>query len=159
MAIDLTAGGQLEGLVRIGLAALAGGIIGYDRARMDKPADIRTFALVAVGSAAFTLAGILAFGADQGASRVAAQIVTGIGFLGAGTIIHGRRDVFGLTTAAAIWSVAAVGMALGSGLYLLGVGGSIVVLVLVRWRALERTARLPQPGTDDDARQRSADQR
>ncbi len=141
MGIDLSLAGQLEALLRLALAVIAGGVIGYDRAQMDKPADIRTFALVALGSATFTLAGILAFAAGQGASRVAAQIVTGIGFLGAGSIIHHRDDVTGLTTAAAVWSVAAVGMAFGAGLYVLGLGGAVVILVLVRWRGLEQAAK------------------
>jgi putative Mg2+ transporter-C (MgtC) family protein len=148
MPISLDLGGQLEGLVRIALAAVAGGVIGFDRARQDKPADVRTFALVATGSAAFTLVGLLAFGEGEPGSRVAAQIVTGIGFLGAGTIIHYRDDVIGLTTAAAIWSVAAVGMAIGSGLYLLGIAGAGVILLLLRWHGLERTAK-EQPPDDD----------
>ncbi len=141
MVLDLSISGQLEGLARVVLAAIAGAIIGYDRARHDKPADIRTFALVALGSASFSLAGVLAFGGDQGASRIAAQVVTGIGFLGAGSIIHHRDDVTGLTTAAAVWSVAAIGMLFGFGLYVLGLGGAAVILVLLRWRGLERTAR------------------
>ncbi len=140
MAFDLALGGQLEGLLRLALAAGVGAVIGYDRAQRDKPADVRTFALVALGSATFALAGLLLFpGGD--ASRIAAQIVTGIGFLGAGSIIHHRDDVTGLTTAAAIWSVAAVGMAIGLGLYVLGAGASAAILLLLRWRAIERTAR------------------
>jgi putative Mg2+ transporter-C (MgtC) family protein len=141
VAVDLSITGQLEGLIRVVLAAIAGAAIGVDRARLDKPADIRTFALVALGSASFSLAGILAFAGDPGASRIAAQVVTGIGFLGAGSIIHHRDDVTGLTTAAAIWSVAAVGMLFGFGLYGLGVGGAAVILVLLRWRGLERSAK------------------
>ena len=96
---------QLDALLRLVLAATAGGILGLERETQDKPAGVRTFAVVAIGACLFTLVGELAFdGKDDPVSRLVAQIVTGIGFLGAGTIIQVKDRVEGLTTAAGIWS-------------------------------------------------------
>ena len=122
--------GQLQSLINIALAGLAGGILGLERELEDKPAGIRTFAVVAMGACLFTLVGVHAFAGEADAqSRLVAQIVTGIGFLGAGTIIQVRDKVEGLTTAAGIWSVAAVGMAFGFGLYILGAGTTAILLI------------------------------
>lgn len=104
--------------------------MGYERRSADKPAGLRTLSLVCLGSAIFTI--ISAFGfetADQ--SRVAAQIVTGVGFLGAGTILRSGVTISGLTTAATIWATAAIGMAVGSGLYIVSVSGTVLVLVIL----------------------------
>ena len=121
---------QLDALLRLVLAATAGGILGLEREAHDKPAGVRTFAVVAIGACLFTLVGELAFdGKDDAVSRLVAQIVTGIGFLGAGTIIQVKDRVEGLTTAAGIWSVAAIGMAFGFGLYLLGIGTTALLLI------------------------------
>jgi putative Mg2+ transporter-C (MgtC) family protein len=121
---------QLESLLRIVLAGVAAGILGLEREIEDKPAGTRTFAVVGMGACLFTLVGEQAFdGKDDAVSRLVAQIVTGIGFLGAGTIIQVRDRVEGLTTAAGIWSVAAVGMAFGFGLYVLGAGTTAILLV------------------------------
>jgi putative Mg2+ transporter-C (MgtC) family protein len=146
--------GQLEALLRLVLAGIAGAIIGLEREVEDKPAGVRTFATVALGSALFTLAPAYAFPTSpDSAARVAAQIVTGIGFLGAGTIIQVRDRVQGLTTAAGIWAVAAVGMTFGFGLYVLGAGSTIILLVLIAVvgrlmpPALHRPRRDDAPGT------------
>jgi uncharacterized membrane protein YhiD involved in acid resistance len=121
---------QLDALLRLVLAGVAGSVLGFERETQDKPAGIRTFAVVAMGSCLFTLVGELAFeGKDDAVSRLVAQIVTGIGFLGAGTIIQVKDRVEGLTTAAGIWSVAAIGMAFGFGLYLLGIGTTLLLLI------------------------------
>ena len=121
---------QLDALLRLLLAGVAGSVLGFERETQDKPAGIRTFAVVAMGSCLFTLVGELAFDAkDDPVSRLVAQIVTGIGFLGAGTIIQVKDRVAGLTTAAGIWSVAAIGMAFGFGLYLLGIGTTLLLLI------------------------------
>ena len=102
--------------LRLLLAALYGGAIGYERRQAEKPAGIRTLSLVSAGSALFTLTSIFGFGAGEPA-RVAAQIVTGIGFLGAGIIFQSGTDVRGLTTAASVWITAAVGMSVATGMY------------------------------------------
>jgi putative Mg2+ transporter-C (MgtC) family protein len=117
-------------------------LVGFDRETKNKPAGVRTHVLVAIGSALFTLVGIYAFGPGDPGSRVAAQIVTGIGFLGAGTIIQVKSGAVGLTTAAGIWAVAAVGMAIGSGLYILGIGAGILMLLVLRFLTY---------GSDDEA--------
>ena len=139
---------EVDGVLRLAGALLFGSIIGLDRASKNKPADVRTFALVSMGAALFTLVGIQGFGPGDPGSRVAAQIVTGIGFLGAGTIIVLRGHVVGLTTAAGIWTVAAVGMAFGSGLWLLGVASGLLVVVVLRLTALEAAVR--DNGSDDE---------
>lgn len=122
---------ETEALLRLSLAALAGAGIGLDRQFRGKPAGVRTNAIVAMGAAMFTIIGLLAFGEADGASRLAAQVVSGIGFLGAGAIIQQGRGVSGLTTAAGIWGSAAVGMAFGAGLYVLAIGGSILLVAIL----------------------------
>lgn len=127
------------------IAVLCGGWVGNERERRAKPAGLRTMALVALGSCAFTMVGY-AFTSNTGDSgRVAAQIVTGIGFLGAGVLIRGSGGVHGTTTAATIWVVAAIGMAVGAGYAPAGVGLALLVrsvLSLVgRWEVSHFGAR------------------
>ncbi len=122
---------ELVMVLRILLAAALGGIIGFQRRHAEKPAGLRDIILICTGSALFTIVSIYGFDiADP--SRVAAGIVTGIGFLGAGAIIRrGEGVIKGLTTAATIWVVAGIGMAAGTGLYLIAVVTTIVVLVVL----------------------------
>ena len=116
-----------EILGRLSLAALCSGMIGYERETAQKSAGLRTHTLVGVGAALFTVASIIGFdSSDQ--SRVAAQIVTGVGFLGAGAIFREGAVVSGLTTAAGLWVVAAIGMAAGAGSYWLASIGTGVTL-------------------------------
>jgi putative Mg2+ transporter-C (MgtC) family protein len=123
-------------LGRLLLATLFGALIGLNREREGKPAGLRTHALVAVGSAALMMVGLLLQGDDSGApGRVLQGIVAGVGFIGAGTILHrgDAQGVHGLTTAAAIWVVAAIGVAAGAGLWRLAaaaLGVSLVLLIL-----------------------------
>ena len=117
-----------EILGRLALAALCSGLIGYERETAQKSAGLRTHTLVGVGAAIFTVASIVGFDASD-ESRVAAQIVTGVGFLGAGAIFREGAVVSGLTTAAGLWVVAAIGMAAGSGSYWLAGFGTAVTLV------------------------------
>lgn len=129
---------QLEGLLRVVVAGVVAVFVGLEREVQHKPAGARTYALVAMGSAMFTVVGIQAFGEGDPGARVAAQIVTGIGFLGAGTILHMRMQVVGLTTAAGLWAMAAIGMAIGGGLYILGVGVGVLLFLLLRFLRLDR---------------------
>jgi len=146
----MTFEGQLEALLRIVLAGIAGAVIGLEREVEDKPAGVRTFATVAMGAALFTIAPAIAFpDAPDSAARVAAQIVTGIGFLGAGTIIQVQDRVQGLTTAAGIWAVASVGMTFGFGLYVLGGGATVVLLVLIAIVGRIVPMALPRTRVDD----------
>jgi putative Mg2+ transporter-C (MgtC) family protein len=123
---------ELEMVVRILVALALGAAIGYQRERSGKPAGLRTHILIAVGAALFTVASLFGFGSSADAARVAAGVVAGIGFIGAGAIIHrgGGDIVAGLTTAATIWAVAAIGLAAGAGLFLVaGVTTGVTLLV------------------------------
>ncbi|MGH2996443.1 MAG: MgtC/SapB family protein [Gaiellaceae bacterium] len=128
----------IEVLVRVALAGALGGAIGLERELRERGAGLRTHMLVAVGSALFTIVSAYgwrdfhfstASGVVFDPTRIAAQIVTGIGFLGAGAIIRQGLSVRGLTTAATLWAVAAIGLAAGSGYYSAAVITTIVVLV------------------------------
>lgn len=98
------------------LSAILGSILGWQREQLGKAAGLRTYALVSLGSTVFTHLSIYGFD-NSDPSRVAAQIITGIGFIGAGTIIHREKGIEGLTTAAGLWATAGVGMAIGVGWY------------------------------------------
>ncbi|MCS6936832.1 MAG: MgtC/SapB family protein [Candidatus Bipolaricaulota bacterium] len=118
-----------ELLVRLVVAALLGAVVGWERERAQRPAGLRTYMLVAFGSALFTVLSSTAFaGAGADPSRIAANIVVGIGFLGAGTIFRAGEAVRGLTTAAGLWAIAAIGMAAGAGEYLLALFSTVLVL-------------------------------
>jgi putative Mg2+ transporter-C (MgtC) family protein len=124
----------LDITLRLLLAAALGAGIGYQRERANKPAGLRTHILIALGSALFTVVSIFGFNGTVDPSRVAAGVVTGIGFIGAGVILRGVRGehVVGLTTAASIWAVAAIGMAAGVGMYLIATVVTVIaVLVLM----------------------------
>ncbi len=118
--------------IRLVLATGFGGLIGYERRHADKPAGPRTLALVSSGAALFTMISTMGFGWGDPA-RVAAQIVTGVGFLGAGTIFRFGADVRGLTTAASIWIAAAIGMAAGAGMYIVASVGTTLILVVLEF--------------------------
>ena len=124
---------QTEALLRLLLAAVLGAAVGYERQQADKPARLRDYLLVTLGSAAFTLVGLYGF-VDGDTGRVAAQIVTGIGFLGAGVIIREQGHIVGVTTAAGIWVCAAIGMASAAGLYLVAVATTVVAFLALRLR-------------------------
>lgn len=129
---------QLDICIRLTAAFILSAIVGLNREREDHPAGLRTHILVGLGASLFTGLSIMAFpGGDQ--ARVASYVVVGIGFLGAGMIIEGREPsrVRGLTTAAGIWSVAAIGMACGSASYLLAAIATILI-----WFVLEVIRRM-----------------
>jgi putative Mg2+ transporter-C (MgtC) family protein len=127
---------QFDLSARIILAAALGAVIGAEREIHGHPAGIRTHMLVALGSGLFTVLSIHGFGQDAAVgsapidpTRIAAQIVSGIGFLGAGAILKDGIVIRGLTTAASLWATAAVGMAAGAGEYVIGTVGAVVILV------------------------------
>ena len=124
---------ELDMVIRLIVSAVLGGLIGFERERREKPAGFRTHMLVSVGACLFTILSIYAFGDRAEPSRIASNVVVGIGFLGAGTIVHERGRVSGLTTAASVWTVAAVGMAIGTGLYIVGLIASLVVYIILRF--------------------------
>lgn len=126
-------------ILELVLAAILATIIGWDRESRRQPAGLRTHILVAVGSCLFTGLSEHAFMGDTG--RVAAQVVVGIGFLGAGTIIQRNGQPHHLTTAASLWATAAVGMAVGTGAWFLALGATVIiwgVLVVVRLFSKDR---------------------
>jgi putative Mg2+ transporter-C (MgtC) family protein len=129
-----------DDLVSIILAALLGAGIGLERELSGKAAGLRTNLLICLGASVFTIISReMATGTAGEVTRIAAQIVTGVGFLGAGAIIQERHGVHGLTTAATIWLVASIGMACGGQFYVLAIVASIiVVLALIGLRKLSK---------------------
>jgi putative Mg2+ transporter-C (MgtC) family protein len=121
---------DFELLGRLLLAAVLGGAIGAERELNDQAAGLRTHMLLTIGACLFTLISAYGFSGGIGTdpSRLAAQIVTGIGFLGGGAIVRHGLTVKGLTTAASIWATASVGVAIGAGSYVLGIGGAVLVV-------------------------------
>ena len=137
---------RLSVLGKLLLATLLGGAIGLEREMAGKPAGLRTNILICVGAVLFTQMSIdiaeIGFGRDGApygdTTRITAQIVSGIGFLGAGAILHGGGAVIGLTTAATIWVVAAIGVAVGAGAYVDACGATVLImLILVGLRPFE----------------------
>jgi putative Mg2+ transporter-C (MgtC) family protein len=119
---------DLELLGRLLLAAVLGGAVGAERELHDQPAGLRTHMLLTIGACLFTLVSAYGFGGPADPSRLAAQIVTGIGFLGGGAIVRQGLTVRGLTTAASIWATASLGVAVGAGRYLLATGATVLVV-------------------------------
>ena len=124
---------ELEMVLRLLLAVALGTAIGFERQYAKKPAGLRTHVLVCAGAALFTLASIYAFGEGADPARVAAGIVVGIGFLGAGMIIRTQEGIVaGLTSASTVWAVAAIGLAAGAGLYILAPVATVIALIVLR---------------------------
>ncbi|MHB9031558.1 MAG: MgtC/SapB family protein [Anaerolineae bacterium] len=148
-----------EILVRLLLAALIGGVIGWEREAAGKPAGFRTLTLVSLAACLYLMASQLAAeraGEAADSVRAMAGIVQGIGFLGAGIILRSQGEVRWLTTAASVWATAALGMAAGMGIYLIAVAGAILVFVTLRWlhpiEARIRPPRAPRkPKSREDA--------
>ncbi|MBI1935038.1 MgtC/SapB family protein [Candidatus Woesearchaeota archaeon] len=124
-----------EVLIRLIFAALAGGLIGLEREVVHKPAGVRTHMLVCVGSALFVLVTLESL--PHEAARIIAGVATGIGFLGAGTIFKAKDEVHGLTTAASVWAVSAVGLAIGFGYYLMTLTAVVLVLIILQLNKFE----------------------
>ena len=149
-----------EFILRIFVAAMLGGAIGLEREYRAKEAGLRTHFLVALGSALFMIVSAYGFdgiklGEEQrwDIARIAAQVVTGIGFIGAGTIIFNKSEnvIRGLTTAAGVWVTAAIGLACGGGMYILAIASTILVLLglevfnlLIRWLTKRRKRKLEE---------------
>jgi putative Mg2+ transporter-C (MgtC) family protein len=131
--------GSTEVVLRLASAAVLGAVVGLERERLEWAAGLRTHMLVCVGSALVMFVSMYGFAEVQGEphisfdpSRVAAQVVSGIGFLGAGTILFLRQEVIrGLTTAASLWTIAAVGLAVGGGLYVAAIATTICALIIL----------------------------
>lgn len=134
----------LEITLKLLLAIALGGIIGLERETSQKPAGLRTNTLICVGSAMMMILSQLMLGGTPGGSgdmlRIAAGVITGIGFIGAGTIIQARGIVVGLTTASTLWAVAGLGLVVGAGFYLESIiFTSLVLLTLILFRRIEES--------------------
>jgi putative Mg2+ transporter-C (MgtC) family protein len=138
---------HLDMLLRLMIATALGALVGYEREREGKPAGVRTHGMVALGAALFTLVSVYGFTGAHDPARVAAQIVTGIGFVGAGAILHQRHGVQGLTTAASLWVTAAIGLAVGVGMRVMSAATAILVFLLLR------CGPRPRPRTQDPNRE------
>jgi putative Mg2+ transporter-C (MgtC) family protein len=150
---------RLDLLGAVLLAVLCGGAVGLEREMRGKAAGLRTNILICVGATLFTQLSVDLAGPSGDPGRLAAQIVSGVGFIGAGTILHSRGAVTGLTSAATIWVVAAIGVALGFGAVLEGAGVTLLMIFvlrglgwlegMVRLQAIESTISVEVPAGDD----------
>lgn len=152
-------------VLRLLMAVACGGVIGIERERGDRPAGFRTYIMISLGASLFTVMSLIAF-AGSDPARIAAQVVIGVGFLGAGVIVvYGGTHVVGITTAATMWATAAVGMAAGAGYFitcLYSTGMILAVLVALPWveeRVISRFLRrriyftvrsMPRPGLAEE---------
>jgi putative Mg2+ transporter-C (MgtC) family protein len=161
--MDVSVGDQIQMLARLLLAAGLGGFMGLERELRGYPAGIRTLALVTLGATLFTEVSQMMGGDD----RVAAQIVTGIGFIGAGLIFREGYTVRGITTAATIWAAAAIGMAIAIELYIVAIAGAVVIFAVLEARPLTRRVEeaikttapyLANGGNRDDEGDRATDE-
>lgn len=142
---DIVTQQDMEFIIRICIAVLLGAIIGYEREISQKPAGLRTHIFVCMGACLFTISSfyLLSDGSlgNFDATRIAAGIVTGISFIGAGSIIAAKGDVRGLTTAASLWVVSAIGLLIGFGIYLLPIVTTIIAFIILRLDRYEKTKK------------------
>ena len=125
---------EFQMLMRLFLAAFLGGIVGIERGSGDRPAGLRTHILVCTGSALIMVVSMYAFdGFDvpRDPGRIAAQVVSGIGFLGAGTIMREKKTIGGLTTAASIWATGCIGLGIGWGFYTIAISAGVAVIIVL----------------------------
>lgn len=140
-AVEIT---TAQAIFKLTFSLVLGSIVGYERKRKGQPAGLRTFALICMGATMAMLVSIYVCQAYVGLKngdpgRIAAQVITGVGFLGAGAIIQMKGSVRGLTTAAGIWMISTIGLAVGVGLYMLSVAATVLILViLVTLEGVER---------------------
>jgi len=131
---------ETEIIIKLVVSAILGGLVGFEREVQRKPAGMRTHSLVCIGSTLFTIISVNLIGAEP--SRIAAGIVTGIGFIGGGMIFKSEDRVRGLTTAAELWVLAAIGVAVGIGFYFASlVATLIVIFILIPMKYIEKEAR------------------
>ena len=151
---------ELEEILALVIAVVLGGLVGLEREINGKPAGIRTTILICLGAAAFTIVSKhLGVELHNGDPRMAAGVITGVGFLGAGALIQEGSGVHGLTTAASIWLVASIGIACGAGLYRLAVVVTLLaLLVLFGLWPLTKMIRKRNERADDTPRRRSTDE-
>ena len=131
---------EIEPIIKIVLAFILGALVGFEREISRKPAGLRTNSLVGLGAALFTILSYDAFpGGDP--SRIAAGVVVGVGFLGAGTIVKTKEKVRGLTTAATLWTVASIGVTVGAGYYALGIVATALAYIALKLDVIENAIK------------------
>lgn len=135
---------QAQMLVRLVIATAIGALVGYEHERTGKPAGVRTHGLVGLGAALFAIISVHGFPGNPNSALVAAQVVTGVGFLGAGAILQRNETVHGLTTAACLWVTAALGLATGVGMVILSLAAALLTFALLRLTPHKGTAA-PRP--------------
>lgn len=149
---NVVSGLELEIVIKLILAALLGGLVGWEREIERRPAGLRTNMLICIGATLFGLVAVYYFKSDNAAvSRLWQNVLTGVGFLGAGVVFKAEHSVHGLTTAAGVWTVAAIGLALAGSLYFLAIAGTIIVLVTLH--LLQRLERRIDRGHPEDPSQ------
>jgi len=123
---------EIEIVARLVGAALMGAVIGYQRERAHKVAGLRTHILISTGAALFTLVSVYAFQTNSNPVQIAAGVVAGVGFLGGGAIFRSKEGyVEGLTTAGTIWAAAGIGLAIGAGMYIMGIVATVLVMIVL----------------------------
>jgi putative Mg2+ transporter-C (MgtC) family protein len=154
---DLSLETEINLALRLTVGLVLGAIVGLERELHRQPAGFRTHSLVSLGAALFTVVSAYGFsGPTVDPTRIAAQIVSGIGFIGAGTILQFRGRVRGLTTAASLWAVAAIGTAAGAGLFVVAAIATVLILVIlflldrVEDMTTRRLGLRPEPGDEPD---------
>jgi len=131
---------ELEPVIKLILAFVLSAVVGFEREVSLKPAGLRTHSLVGLGSSLLTIISMEAFpGADT--SRIAASVIVGVGFLGAGTIIKTEEKIIGLTTAATLWIVASIGVTVGAGYYILAIAATTLAYLALKLGVLQKTNR------------------
>ena len=128
---------QLTMVFQLCLALVLAGVIGYEREKYSKPAGLRTHMILAIGCTIFTIISYSAFPDPTDNSRLAAAIITGIGFIGAGTVLQTRERIVGLTTAASIWLTASVSIAVGTGNYVLAIAGTVLGYIILESKSFQ----------------------
>ncbi|NIP40247.1 MAG: MgtC/SapB family protein [Candidatus Aenigmarchaeota archaeon] len=131
---------EMEIVIKLVVSAVLGTLVGFERAVHNKPAGMRTHSLVCIGSTLFTILSVSVIGGEP--SRIAAGIVTGIGFLGAGIIFRAESKMRGITTAAELWVLASIGIAIGIGFYFAALAATLIVIfILIPMKYLEKEAK------------------
>ena len=147
MAFESLFAVDYELVVRLILATILGALIGLERELSHKPAGLRTHMLVCLGAAVFA---VISIGFDDDPARIASGIVTGIGFLGAGSIIATRGHLQGITTAATLWVSAGIGLGIGMGQYTLSIIGALLVFVILKFRSVEERLNTKRKSDRED---------
>ena len=128
---------QLTMVFQLCLALVLAGVIGYEREKYSKPAGLRTHMILAIGCTILTIISYSAFPDPTDNSRLAAAIITGIGFIGAGTVLQTRERIVGLTTAASIWLTASVSISVGTGNYVLAIAGTVLGYIILESKSFQ----------------------